>query len=102
MDDKHSESSPKLKDWFPSTHWSVILQAARDGDPGGQAALEKVCQTYWKPIFGFVRRKGHPWHEAEDLTQDFITRFLARGISIAPIRNADASAATCSRVSSGS
>ncbi|HRY51740.1 MAG TPA: sigma-70 family RNA polymerase sigma factor [Candidatus Paceibacterota bacterium] len=45
-------------------------------------ALEKLCQTYWYPLYAYVRRRGFAQHEAEDLTQEFFARFLA-GDSVA-------------------
>ena len=64
--------------WFDSTHWTTVL-AARDGDsPAGREALEKLCATYWFPLYAFVRRRGHPPAEAEDLTQGFFARFLEK------------------------
>jgi hypothetical protein len=37
--------TPK-KQWFTTTHWSVVLNAAHDSAPGAKEALEKLCQTY--------------------------------------------------------
>lgn len=45
--------------------------------PQSEAALEKLCRTYWYPIYVFVRRQGHAPCEAQDLTQDFFCRLLA-------------------------
>ena len=60
---------------FHTTHWSDILQAA-DGD--SFVALERLCQTYWYPLYAFVRREGHNEHDAQDLTQGFFELFLAK------------------------
>jgi RNA polymerase sigma-70 factor (ECF subfamily) len=63
---------------FTATHWSVVL-AARAGDtPAAAEALEKLCRTYWYPLYAYVRRQGHPPHDAQDLTQEFFSRLLAR------------------------
>jgi RNA polymerase sigma factor (sigma-70 family) len=62
---------------FRTTHWSVVL-AARDGFGVGQTALETLCRSYWYPLYAYVRRKGHDAHDAQDLTQGFFERFLAR------------------------
>ena len=56
---------------FASTHWSVVLAAARTASPEAQAALEKLCVAYWYPLYAYLRRRGHPPEEAEDLTQEF-------------------------------
>jgi RNA polymerase sigma factor (sigma-70 family) len=62
---------------FTTTHWSVVLQAQGES-PAAQEALEKLCRTYWRPIFAFVRRQGIPPEEAEDLTQGFFALLLER------------------------
>ena len=61
---------------FTTTHWSVVLSAARQGSPGAEEALARLCQTYWYPLYAFTRRGGHTHHEAEDLTQGFFERLL--------------------------
>ena len=63
---------------FATTHWSVVLAAADSASPGAQEALEKLCQTYWYPLYAFVRLKGHPPEDAQDLTQAFFERFLEK------------------------
>jgi len=62
---------------FTTTHWSVVL-AAQGQSPAAQEALEKLCRTYWPPIYGFVRRQGARLEEAEDLTQGFFALLLER------------------------
>jgi RNA polymerase sigma factor (sigma-70 family) len=60
---------------FTTTHWSVVLEAQRES-PAAQEALEKLCRTYWRPIYSFVRRQGIGSAEAEDLTQGFFASLL--------------------------
>jgi len=62
---------------FTTTHWSVVLQA-QGQSPAAQEALEKLCRTYWRPIYGFVRRQGIGSEEAKDLTQGFFALLLER------------------------
>src|SRR5438034_10275648 len=62
---------------FTTTHWSVVL-AARGESAAAQEALEKLCRTYWWPLYGFVRREGYKPEEAQDLTQAFFARLLER------------------------
>ena len=62
---------------FTTTHWSVVLEA-QGPSPAAQAALEKLCSTYWRPIYGFVRRQGVGAEEAKDLTQGFFALLLER------------------------
>ena len=59
---------------FATTHWSLVSAAA--GQPAAQAALERLCQAYWFPVYGYVRSKGFAFHDAEDLTQEFFARFI--------------------------
>jgi RNA polymerase sigma factor (sigma-70 family) len=62
---------------FTTTHWSVVLEAQGES-PAAQEALEKLCRTYWRPIFAFLRRRGIPPEEAEDITQGFFAELLER------------------------
>jgi RNA polymerase sigma factor (sigma-70 family) len=62
---------------FTTTHWSVVLEAQGES-PAAQEALEKLCRTYWRPIFAFLRRQGLPPEEAEDITQGFFAQLLER------------------------
>ena len=41
--------------------------------------MEQLCQTYWYPLYVFVRRKGQSDEVASDLTQAFFARLLAKG-----------------------
>lgn len=63
---------------FTSTHWSVVLAAADSASPEVDQALEQLCQTYWYPLYAFVRLKGHSPEDAKDLTQAFFERFLQK------------------------
>jgi RNA polymerase sigma factor (sigma-70 family) len=62
---------------FTTTHWSIVLEAQGES-PAAQEALEKLCRTYWRPIYGFVRRHGAGSEDAEDLTQGFFALLLER------------------------
>jgi RNA polymerase sigma-70 factor (ECF subfamily) len=62
---------------FTTTHWSVVL-AAQGESPVAREALEKLCRTYWQPLYVFVRRQGYSHEEAEDLTQGFFAVLLER------------------------
>jgi RNA polymerase sigma factor (sigma-70 family) len=62
---------------FTTTHWSVVLEAQGES-PAAREALEKLCRTYWRPIYGFIRRQGVELEEAKDLTQGFFALLLER------------------------
>jgi RNA polymerase sigma factor (sigma-70 family) len=63
--------------WFETTHWSVVLEAGQDSAHGADA-LARLCHIYWYPLYCYVRRSGHPSEDAEDLTQEFFARLLAK------------------------
>jgi RNA polymerase sigma-70 factor (ECF subfamily) len=63
---------------FATTHWSVVLAASGGELVQSAAAMEKLCQRYWYPIYAFVRRRGSDRQEAEDLTQAFFAHLLER------------------------
>ncbi len=63
---------------FATTHWSVVLAAGEENTQQSAAALEQLCRTYWYPLYGYVRRRGHSPEDAQDLTQEFFARFLER------------------------
>ena len=63
---------------FNTTHWSVVLEAGKQASPQSSLALEKLCRTYWHPIYAFARRKGYHQQDAQDLTQQFFALLLER------------------------
>ena len=65
---------------FPTTHWSRVAHAVGPAAPEARAALAELCGAYWYPIYAFVRRRGHDPDLALDLTQDYFTRLLERGV----------------------
>ena len=62
---------------FATTHWSVVL-TAQSRSPAADEALEKLCRTYWWPLYGYVRRQGYNSEEAQDLTQGFFALLIER------------------------
>src|SRR5947208_11253751 len=72
-----SASAQKRAVAFTTTQWSVVLNA-QGASPSAQEALEKLCRTYWWPLYGFVRRQGYNPEEAQDLTQGFFAMLLER------------------------
>lgn len=63
---------------FTTTHWSVVLTAGSPESSRYQEALETLCQTYWFPLYAYLRRQGYDRHQAEDYTQAFFTRLLEK------------------------
>ena len=64
------------RQWFATTHWSVVLAAKQSDSSQAAAALEKLCHAYWRPLYAYIRRDGHDATETQDLTQDFFARVL--------------------------
>jgi DNA-directed RNA polymerase specialized sigma24 family protein len=62
--------------FFSTTQWSMVLAAGQGDLTRSAAALEKLCQRYWPPIYAFIRRRGSDTNEAEDLTQSFFAHLL--------------------------
>ena len=61
---------------FTTTHWSVVLATHADNPARARAALEKLCTTYWYPLYAYLRRRGQQPADAEDLVQGFIAHLL--------------------------
>src|SRR5215475_1101517 len=76
--DQQSESSGRPEGVFATTHWSVVVHAGNSGSPEAASALERLCRSYWYPLYVFVRRKGHSHEDASDLTQAFFAKFLEK------------------------
>ena len=53
------------------------MSAQGDGS-GAHESLAKLCEAYWYPLYAFVRRQGVSEHDAQDLTQEFFARLLAK------------------------
>jgi RNA polymerase sigma-70 factor (ECF subfamily) len=79
-----SEASSAAR--FPSTHWSRVVAASDPVAPEARAALAELCAAYWYPIYAFIRRQGQPPEAAADLTQDYFTRLLEKGVLAAADR----------------
>jgi RNA polymerase sigma-70 factor (ECF subfamily) len=67
---------------FDATHWSVVLAAGKSqvNPEASRSALAKLCETYWPPLYAFLRARGHSSHDAQDLTQGFFAYLIERKI----------------------
>lgn len=63
---------------FPTTQWSVVLEAGTGDLLLAAAALERLCCNYWHPVYAFVRYRGQSPHDAEDTTQSFFAFLLEK------------------------
>jgi RNA polymerase sigma factor (sigma-70 family) len=68
----------KAGGYFVTTQWTVVLNAGSPNTACAREALAKLCQTYWYPLYAFVRRQGSSPHDAQDLTQEFFARLLEK------------------------
>ena len=85
LSDSNHDESKSLGSEFPArtfatTHWSVVLEAADTANAGANEALERLCTTYWYPLYAYVRRQGYSPQDAEDLIQSFLARVLDRNL----------------------
>jgi RNA polymerase sigma factor (sigma-70 family) len=77
-----SGSAQVQSDPFAPTHWSVIIAAGKSqvAPEVAKAALAQLCETYWAPLYTFVRSRGHSMHDAQDLTQGFFAYLIEHRI----------------------
>ena len=73
----HGQDDP-----FAPTHWSVIVAAGKsESEPESAAvALRELCQSYWMPLYTFIRTRGYSVHDAQDLTQSFFAHLIEHEI----------------------
>ena len=63
---------------FETTRWTVVCAAQDLEGTSRTQALETLCSAYWYPLYAYVRRRGYPAAEAEDLTQEFFRRLIEK------------------------
>jgi RNA polymerase sigma-70 factor (ECF subfamily) len=61
---------------FPTTRWTLVTAAADPRRKEARSALVSLCENYWYPLYAYVRRRGYPADQAQDLTQEFFVRIL--------------------------
>jgi RNA polymerase sigma-70 factor (ECF subfamily) len=61
---------------FPTTRWTLVIAAADPQRKEARTALISLCEGYWYPLYAYVRRRGYPVDQAQDLTQEFFIRVL--------------------------
>ncbi len=62
---------------FPTTRWTLVVAAGDANRADCRDAITSLCTTYWYPLYAFIRRRGYAAPEAQDLVQEFFTRFIA-------------------------
>src|SRR6202140_2354064 len=61
---------------FPPTRGTLVIAAADPQRKEARSALVSLCEGYWYPLYAYVRRRGYPADQAQDLTQEFFMRVL--------------------------
>jgi RNA polymerase sigma-70 factor (ECF subfamily) len=61
---------------FPTTRWTLVVAAGDPQRKEARSALVSLCENYWYPLYAYLRRRGYPADQAEDLTQEFFIRLL--------------------------
>lgn len=69
---------PAGRGHFATTRWSLVLAAGRRSSERSTEALASLCETYWYPVYAFIRRQGNDADAARDLTQEFFARVLEK------------------------
>src|SRR6185503_13237851 len=74
----HCDPAMPGRSEFRTTSWSLILAVASDPTTQAREALSTLCQTYWYPVYAFIRRNGHDPDHAQDLTQGFFALLIEK------------------------
>ena len=61
---------------FPTTRWTLVVAAGHPHQKDAYSALVSLCESYWYPLYAYLRRRGYPADQAQDLTQEFFLRVL--------------------------
>jgi RNA polymerase sigma factor (sigma-70 family) len=61
---------------FPTTRWTMVVAAGDPRRKEARSALAALCESYWYPLYAYLRRRGYPADQAQDLTQEFFIRVL--------------------------
>lgn len=75
---KSNDSGASDRERFATTRWSIILAAGSPESSRYNESLDVLCQTYWYPLYAYLRRRGHDLHQAEDYTQGFFAQLLEK------------------------
>jgi len=69
--DFHSTDMGGKKRNFPATEWTQLQGIKGLSEEDQRVVVNRLMDRYWKPVYWFVRQKGHDNESAKDLTQGF-------------------------------
>jgi len=64
---------------FPTTQWTVIVEAVSSNPERAIEALNRLCGLYRQPIVNWFKRKDF-YEDPEDLAQGFLAYLLKKGL----------------------
>jgi RNA polymerase sigma factor (sigma-70 family) len=65
---------------FPTTDWGLLANLNQQDTSAKLASLDILIRRYWKPVYVFLRRSGHPEERAKDLTQSFFLDWMEKDV----------------------
>lgn len=77
MSPASAPAGPDSRAVFATTHWSLVLHSG--AADGATSALNRLCLTYWPPLYAFARRRGQSAHDAQDSVQSFLAHLIESG-----------------------
>lgn len=73
-----NDDKPRRKQHFATTCWSIVVAAGGTESDDARVAFSELCQTYWHPLYAYIRSRGYSAADAQDLTQAFFTRLFEK------------------------
>ncbi len=63
---------------FETTSWTLISLARAEDAADAREAMSRLFETYWSPVYAFIRGRGHSPQDAEELAQGYFARFFEK------------------------
>jgi DNA-directed RNA polymerase specialized sigma24 family protein len=73
-----SDAAGNFSSRFPTTHWTVVFNASNREGESFRDALTVICERYWYPVYGYIRRRGFSSDGAADHTQAFFVEVIEK------------------------